>query len=168
MQRFAQNKSYDCHKPNQLGMEMSNFPHALSITNRSSLLNSWVQWRTKRSLFWKSHLLRLFQMLHDMRIMISIKKGTWSCCLRFSAASSGWAILGGVIPIEFQQAFAKLHLRNRWYRVSSLCHKQFSHEYDSRIMFFLLNIPLVLSLFLSHSQKKTLCLGWHLLFQRCL
>jgi hypothetical protein len=33
--------------------------------------------------------LRLFQMLHVMRIMTSIEKGTLSCCLRFSEASFG-------------------------------------------------------------------------------
>jgi hypothetical protein len=47
-----------------------------------------------------------------MRIIISIEKGTLSWCLRFAEASSGLEILG-VIPIEFQQAFAKLHLRNK-------------------------------------------------------
>jgi hypothetical protein len=53
-------------------------------------------------------------MLQVMRITISIEKGTLSCCLRFAEASSGLAILGGVKPIEFQQALAKLHLRKRW------------------------------------------------------
>jgi hypothetical protein len=51
-------------------------------------------------------------MLHVMRIIISIEKGTLSWCLRFADASSELVILG-VMPIEFQQAFAKLHLRNR-------------------------------------------------------
>jgi hypothetical protein len=52
-------------------------------------------------------------MLQVMRMIISIEKGTLSWCLRFAEASSGSEILGGVIPIEFQQAFAKLHLRNK-------------------------------------------------------
>jgi hypothetical protein len=52
-------------------------------------------------------------MLQVMRIIISIEKGTLSWCLRFADASSGLEILGGVMPIEFQQAFAKLHLRKR-------------------------------------------------------
>jgi hypothetical protein len=48
-----------------------------------------------------------------MRIVTSIEKGTFSWFLRFAEASSRLVILGGVIPIEFQHAFAKLHLRNR-------------------------------------------------------
>jgi hypothetical protein len=52
-------------------------------------------------------------MLQVMRIIISIENGTLSCCFRFAAATSGLAILGGIKPIEFQQAFAKLHLRKR-------------------------------------------------------
>jgi hypothetical protein len=53
-------------------------------------------------------------MLQVMIIMISIEKGTLSCCFRFVAASSELAILRGIKPIEFQQAFAKVHLRKRW------------------------------------------------------
>jgi hypothetical protein len=64
-------------------------------------------------LFENNHSFRLFQMLQVMRIIISIEKGTLSWWLRFADASSGLDILGGVMPIEFQQAFAKLHLRNR-------------------------------------------------------
>jgi hypothetical protein len=52
-------------------------------------------------------------MLQVMSIIISIEKGTLSWWLRFAAATSGLEILGGVMPIELQQAFAKLHLRNR-------------------------------------------------------
>jgi hypothetical protein len=56
-----------------------------------------------------------------MRITISIEKGTLSCCLRFAEASSGLTILGDIKLIEFQQALAKLHLRKRWYNISSFC-----------------------------------------------
>jgi hypothetical protein len=52
-------------------------------------------------------------MLQVIRIVISIEKGTLSWCLRFTDASSGLEILGGAMPIEFQQTFAKLHLRKR-------------------------------------------------------
>jgi hypothetical protein len=52
-------------------------------------------------------------MLQVMRMTISIENGTLSCCIRFTAASTGLAILGDVKPIEVQQAFAKLHLRKR-------------------------------------------------------
>jgi hypothetical protein len=52
-------------------------------------------------------------MLQVMRIIISTEKGMLSWWLRFADATSGLEILGGVMPMELQQAFAKLHLRNR-------------------------------------------------------
>jgi hypothetical protein len=53
--------------------------------------------------------LRVFQMLQFMRMTISIENGTLSCCIRFTAAASGLAILGNVTPIEVQQAFSVQH-----------------------------------------------------------
>jgi hypothetical protein len=76
-------------------------------------MNSFLQCCTVGSLFSNNHAFRHFQILQVMRIIISIEKGTLSCYLRLADAFSGLAILGGVIPMEFQQAFAKLHLRNR-------------------------------------------------------
>jgi hypothetical protein len=124
------------------------------MTRSNSFENLFLQCCTVGSLFLNIHAFRHFQILHVMRMIISIEKGILSYCLRLAEASSGWAILGGVIAMEFQQAFAKLHLRNRWYRVSSFCQMQFSHEYDSSAMFFRLNIFLVLSLFLTTISRK--------------
>jgi len=52
-------------------------------------------------------------MLQFMRMTISIENGTLSCCIRFTAAASGLAILGDVKPIEVQQAFAKVTLEEK-------------------------------------------------------
>ena len=102
-----------CHCWSHAGMAESNLPNALGMTRSNSFANSCLQCCTVGSLFWKSQALRHFQMLQVMRIITSIENGTLSCCLRFVVASSGLATLGGVKPIECQQAFAKLHLRNR-------------------------------------------------------
>jgi hypothetical protein len=70
--------SYAYQRLSQFGIEVSKFPRALCMINRSSLLNSCVQRCTEGSWFENSHSFRLFQMLHVMRIIISIEKGTLS------------------------------------------------------------------------------------------
>jgi hypothetical protein len=61
--------SYACHRLSQFGIEVSNFPRALCMINRSSLLNSCVQRCTEGSLLENNHSFRLFQMLQVMRII---------------------------------------------------------------------------------------------------
>ena len=63
-----------------------------------------------------------------------MEKGTLICCLRLADASPGWAILGGSMLMEFQYAFAKLHLREIDGReFSPFVKMQFSHVIDRRV-----------------------------------
>jgi hypothetical protein len=58
-------------------------------------------------------------MLHAIRMMISMKKGRLRSLLILLIIEAIDLVVGIVIPIEAQQAFAKLHLKIRWAEVSN-------------------------------------------------
>jgi hypothetical protein len=58
-------------------------------------------------------------MLHAIRMMISMKKGRLRSLLILMIIEAIDLVVGIVIPIEAQQAFAKLHLKIRWAEVSN-------------------------------------------------
>ena len=68
------------------------------------------------------------QMLQAMRMMTSMKKGTYSFSLsNLKMPSRGLEVLTAA-PIEAQQALAKLQRRNKCVTVSNFCSMQWSQE----------------------------------------
>jgi hypothetical protein len=65
-------------------------------------------------------------MLHAMRMIISMKKGM-SRCLQIRLIMEGTGlVVGTAMPIEAQQALAKLNLKIRCSQVSNLCRMHIS------------------------------------------
>jgi hypothetical protein len=59
-------------------------------------------------------------MLHAIKMIISMKKGRLRSLLILLIIEVTGLVVGIVIPIEAQQAFAKLHLKIRCAEVSNL------------------------------------------------
>jgi hypothetical protein len=132
---------------------------ALWITRANSLANFSLHFRGWGSSLLNNHEFLSDHMLQYIRMIMSIEKGSFSCLLMCLVACSGLSHDGTFIPIRLQQFLAKEHLKKRCLKVTSRCSKHSSQSKESRVMFFLRSMPLVLSLFLSRSQKNTLCFG---------
>jgi hypothetical protein len=87
-------------------------------------------------------------------IVISVAKGTPNALLMCFVALFGFNQVGTMAPICKQQLFAKDHLRNKCWSVSSFCLKHSSQLYESNCICLLLSIAPVFSLFCNSNQKK--------------
>lgn len=99
-----------------------------------------------------------------MRMVMSIWNGACSLLLIHLMRFNIGRCYGIWIPMDAQQALAKLHLMNKCSKVSSLCSIYISHTYESRCIFLLLSIPPVFILSFINNQKKTWCFGWDEVF----
>nr|TKW12523.1 hypothetical protein SEVIR_5G041000v2 [Setaria viridis] len=68
---------------------------------------------------WKIWAFRSCHMHHAIKVMISIKKGFWICCLRDSSTSKRARANGICRAICFQHCWANWHLKKRCSTISS-------------------------------------------------
>ena len=91
---------------------------AICIARANSFLNRRLLVCIEGFICRKMKSMRDIQMLQQPRMIISMKKGTWSCC-RNEATTSVWSWKGGTTnPKDAQNWVAKGQVKNRWSRVS--------------------------------------------------
>jgi hypothetical protein len=96
------------------------------------------------------------QTVQHIRITAVMKNWDCNLFLKWSTMSGKFVCMGISRFKMFQQCLAKLHWRNRCSTVSSAISMQSTQLYDSRNIFLLFKIFLVLGLsFFINSQKKT-------------
>jgi hypothetical protein len=134
-------------------MAISSPGFALISSNLNSSLNFLRQLSTVGSTLLKIQSFLVSQILHAIKMMISIAKGTDSLSLMFLKMWGTGLVETKVIPRELHQALAKLHRRKRWAPLSNLCKMQRSQVKESRAMFFLFSRSLVVSLSFKSNQR---------------
>ena len=129
-----------------------------------SLWNIALHSGTEGGISLKIQLFLHLQMHHVMMIIASSLQGTCKRLLILNRVCRRSVAHGGRRPKRSQHLLAKLHLKKRWIDVSSIWRIQLSQVKESYGIARRLRMERVFNRFLSSSQKKTLCLGWHLDF----
>ena len=129
---------------NQVSIDGTRLCFALCRRRENSCLNFRLQLSTEGSSSLNIQSFLLVQILHDIRMMISMKNETFSFSfISLKICMGGW-IFATATPMEAQQALAKLHRRKRWETLSIFCRIQRSQVQDSKSIFLLCNSSLVL------------------------
>jgi hypothetical protein len=111
---------------------------ALWITKANTLLNVSLHFQIWGSSLLKSQEFCAAQILQHIITMISIAKVNLKTLLICLVSLSGFNHVGTIIPMRFQQFFAKGHLKKRYLNFSSRWNKHNSQS-NSKFIFFFLN-----------------------------